>query len=78
MMPKTQRKAYGQFFTPELTARFMASLFHIDTSLTEIRILDTGAGTGVLSAAIVERIIQIGYNGHIHLVCYENDKNVIP
>ena len=62
-MPKAQRKAYGQFFTTELTARFMAELFVIDLTLPTIRILDAGAGTGVLSAAIVERILGMGNRG---------------
>ena len=77
-MPKEQRKAYGQFFTTELTARFMSSLFELDLTLPKIRILDAGAGTGVLTAALVERIIQLRYAGQIHIVCYENDKNVLP
>ena len=77
-MPKAQRKAYGQFFTTELTARFMTELFVINLTLPTIRILDAGAGTGVLSAAIVERILEMGYNGHISLVCYENDERVLP
>ena len=77
--PKAQRKAYGQFFTTELTARFMSELFVIDLlHLPIIRILDTGAGTGVLSAAIIERIFNMGYNGSISLVCYENDERVLP
>lgn len=77
-MPKTQRKAYGQFFTTELTAHFMSELFAIDLDLPVIRILDAGAGTGILSAALVERIIEMDYRGHIHLVCYENDPRVLP
>ena len=77
-MPKAQRKAYGQFFTTELTARFMSELFVIDLNLPTIRILDAGAGTGILSAAIVERIFNMGYNGNICLVCYENDERVLP
>ena len=77
-MPKAQRKAYGQFFTTELTARFMSELFVIDLNLPTIRILDAGAGTGILSAAIVERIFNMGYNGNISLVCYENDARVLP
>lgn len=77
-MPKAQRKAYGQFFTTELTARYMADLFVIDLTQPTIRILDAGAGTGVLSAALVERILNLGYNGHISLVCYENDNRVLP
>lgn len=76
-MPKAKRKAYGQFFTTELTARFMASLFHIDTSLKEIRILDAGAGTGILTAALLEKIVSYCYKGSVHLVCYENDDSVL-
>lgn len=77
-MPKAQRKGYGQFFTTELTAEFMAQLFTIDLTLPLLRILDAGAGTGVLSAAMIERITYLGYNGQIHLVCYENDDKVLP
>lgn len=77
-MPKAQRKEYGQFFTTELTARFMAELFAIDLTLPSIKILDAGAGTGVLSAAIIERIINLEYHGHINLVCYEKDEKVLP
>lgn len=76
-MPKTLRKSYGQFFTTELTAKFMASMFDIDTKLPTIRICDTGAGTGVLAAAIIEHLLNVGYNGHIHVVCYENDNHVL-
>lgn len=76
-MPKAQRKEYGQFFTTELTAQFMAQLFNVDLMMPVLRILDAGAGTGVLSAAIIERIINLGYNGQIYLVCYENDDKVL-
>ena len=77
-MPKAERKAYGQFFTTQKTASFMASLFQIDLSLPQIRILDAGAGTGILSVALAEKILQLGYTGKIHFVCYESDKNVLP
>lgn len=77
-MSKNKRKEYGQFFTTERTACFMAQLFEINQELPSIRILDAGAGTGVLSAAIVERILDAGYIGHIHIVCYENDEIVLP
>lgn len=68
---KDRRKVYGQFFTDLPTARFMASLFAIDDSKTSISILDAGAGTGILSLALVERIMASGYNGHLSLCCYE-------
>ena len=37
-MPKTLRKSYGQFFTTELTARFMAEMFYFDITQPTIRI----------------------------------------
>ena len=77
-MPKAKRKSYGQFFTTEKTARFMAELFDIDLTRPSIKILDAGAGTGVLAAAIIEKIHKMGYGGHISLVCYENDNCVLP
>ena len=76
-MPKTQRKQYGQFFTSRETARFMASLFTIPDNKPELMILDAGAGSGVLSAALLERIESFPSVKEVHLVCYENDPNVI-
>ena len=74
---KGERKKYGQFFTAESSARFMASMFNIDMSLPEINILDAGAGTGVLSIALIERLLTEGYQGEITLTCYENDPKVM-
>ena len=68
---KDRRKVYGQFFTDLPTARFMASLFAIDDSKTSISILDAGAGMGILSLALVERIMAAGYKGLLSLCCYE-------
>lgn len=68
---KDRRKVYGQFFTDLFTARFMASLFAIDDSKNSISILDAGAGMGILSLALVERIMAGGYKGHLSLCCYE-------
>lgn len=77
-VPKKDRKRYGQFFTSEKTARYMASLYHFDLSKPEMSILDTGAGTGILSAAVVERLHNLGYKGHVTIACYETDLNVVP
>lgn len=75
---KDKRKKYGQFFTNMSTANFMASLFNFDLSKPNINILDAGAGTGILSASVVQRLIDNGYQGHINITCYETDKNVLP
>ena len=77
-MPKALRKSYGQFFTTEQTAKFMSEMFDINLTLHIINICDAGAGTGVLTAALIEHILNLGYKGHIHAVCYENDSHVLP
>ena len=67
-VPKTKRKKYGQFFTNETTAKFMASLFCFDLSKQKIEILD--AGTGILAAAVVQKLYELGYVGKIYVTCY--------
>lgn len=77
-VPKSKRKKYGQFFTNVTTAQFMATLFDFDLSKSKLSILDAGAGSGILSAALIERLIQSEYKGKIQLTCYETDEQVIP
>ena len=76
-MPKKERKKYGQFFTSMNTARYMASLYNID-SKKKVNILDTGAGSGILSCAFIERLEEIVSIQEIEITCYENDENVLP
>ena len=77
-VPKSQRKKFGQFFTTAKTARFMASLFCIDLNKQELFLLDAGAGTGILSAALLDYIFQLGFTGDVNLTCYETDTVVLP
>lgn len=77
-VPKIKRKKYGQFFTNKAAAKFMASLFNFDMSKPQINVLDAGAGTGILSAAVVQKLINDGYEGHINLTCYETDSLALP
>lgn len=77
-MSKKQRKEYGQFFTVPSTADYMASLVSIDYNKQVLSILDAGAGSGVLSAAIVAHIREHGYTGDVELTCYETDFKVLP
>ena len=72
--PKKERKSYGQFFTPIQTAEYMASL--IRTESEKVKILDPGAGNGLLTAAVVEHLIARGIAREISVVLYENDKNI--
>ncbi|MGI6524665.1 MAG: N-6 DNA methylase [Bdellovibrionota bacterium] len=74
---KENRKSYGQFFTSKEIAVFMANLFEIPQK-EELHILDPGAGTGILSSALIERICKSSKVKRIILTCYETDKEVIP
>lgn len=76
-MPKAQRKKYGQFFTSKETAVFMAGLFAIPQERNSLTILDPGAGSGILSIALLERLESIATIETIELVCYENDPNIV-
>lgn len=73
----SQRKEKGQIFTSPKIAHFMANLFSFHKH--EFSILDPGAGTGILIAAICDRIIQKKLTGlKITIDVFENDKNVLP
>jgi len=75
---KETRKSYGQFFTSKVVARYMASLFCIP-SKEVVRVLDPGAGSGMLSAACVERIEKsFSIVREIELTCYETNEDIIP
>ena len=69
---KTDKKANGQFFTPVSIARFMAQ-FNRATNKT-IRILDPGAGTGILSCALLEHLVNTPDRPvSVHLDVFEID-----
>ena len=53
--PIAVKQELGQYFTPGHIADFMASLFPKKDG-GDVRILDPGAGIGILSCALVERI----------------------
>lgn len=72
---KEERKKNGQFFTSLETARYMASKV---SAKGYVKILDVGAGTGILSTALVEKLLRSKKTKRIEIVLYENDKNVIP
>ena len=50
------RKTLGQFFTPLSVARFMAGLAEYNRK--SLRVLDAGAGTGILSCAVCEAAVK--------------------
>jgi adenine-specific DNA-methyltransferase len=70
------RKLKGQFFTPKEVGTFMASLFEIQH--TTLRLLDPGAGTGILTAAFCERILNNSRSVNLTIHAYENDPRLLP
>ncbi|MBE2183974.1 MAG: Eco57I restriction-modification methylase domain-containing protein [Anaerolineae bacterium] len=65
-----QDKSLGQFFTPLTIARFMAQLVPRQHKLT--RVLDPGAGLGILSCALCETL-----DSDIELEAYEVDLELV-
>jgi adenine-specific DNA-methyltransferase len=71
-----RRAQMGQFLTPSPVAIFMASMF--DCTKSHIRILDPGAGTGSLSAALVRAMCQRPHGpASLALTAYEVDPLLI-
>ncbi|MEI7639297.1 MAG: Eco57I restriction-modification methylase domain-containing protein, partial [Syntrophus sp. (in: bacteria)] len=75
---RVERSDIGQFLTPAVISCFMASLFELNRQ-EQVRILDAGAGAGVLFLAAVEALIA-GSNRplSIEVVAYENDRRILP
>jgi len=69
-------KPKGQFFTPKQISIFMAELFDINQD--KITLLDPGAGTGILSAAFCEKVLNRGRPVFLVIDTYENDLEIIP
>jgi adenine-specific DNA-methyltransferase len=63
------KKEMGQYFTPISIAKYMAQL--ITQSKDSLRVLDPGAGVGILSCALCERLA-----GNIDLEAYETDSDL--
>lgn len=76
-MPKAKRKAIGQFFTSVETARYMASMF-VAPQKADLSILDPGSGSGILTAAIIDRLQKDPVVKHIKATCYETSEDVLP
>ena len=62
----------GQYFTPARAAEIMAALPR-DPSTVEVRILDPGAGTGMLSVALVHRLLADCPGTRLHITAVEDD-----
>lgn len=65
----------GQYFTPRSVARIIAGLFRVPESRS-IRVLDPGAGSGILSAALIDRLRIECPDAEVHVVAVENDPHL--
>lgn len=76
---KSENVRLGRLFTKKDTARLMASMLEIDEKKTAFTVLDAGAGTGILSAAVVEEICRRApFCKQIFLTCFEINPDFIP
>ena len=76
---KSDNVRLGRFFTKKETAALMADMLTLDETRTAYTILDPGAGTGILSGAVVEAICKRCPSvKQIFLTCYETDSVFIP
>ena len=77
-LPRKEQKKLGQFMTPPDVARFMAQRCLPAETLEEVRILDPAAGAGILSAAVIECLLdQPRLPKQIHVMFYEIDERLV-
>lgn len=68
------RKQKGQVFTPPEVAKYMASLCSKHSG--DIRILDPGAGIGILTAALCDRICDLSQPKVVSATVFETDSQI--
>ncbi|MFK5880509.1 MAG: Eco57I restriction-modification methylase domain-containing protein [Flavobacteriaceae bacterium] len=73
---KDDKKALGQVFTGLIVSDYMASLINKPISKV-VRLLDAGAGTGILTASTSLHCLDMGCKT-VHAVLYELDNEAIP
>jgi adenine-specific DNA-methyltransferase len=71
-LDKTHRAAWGQFFTPAPVAAFLSDLIVLPEAGRFV-VLDPGAGTGSLAAAVAAKAIAAEVSCVLHIVAFEAD-----
>jgi adenine-specific DNA-methyltransferase len=72
---KAERKAIGQFFTPVPISDYMGNLSKFQGST--VRILDPGAGCGILTASLIDGLAAKGVE-RFDVDLYENNAAILP
>lgn len=67
----------GSFSQAKKLQFLWQGFFSIPEDCTSLSILDPGAGSGILSVALLERLESNAEIDTIELVCYENDTNIV-
>lgn len=75
--PAHIKQEFGQFFTPDYTAKFMIEFANYIPTNKKLTILEPGAGIAILSASLVEHLINFDIVEEIELTCYEIDDSII-
>ena len=73
---RTEKKEIGQFFTSAASASFMANM--VELSNETIKILDPGAGAGILAAAVTLRLLEKKEISDVQITFVETDPGVLP
>ena len=74
---KEIRKKKGQFFTPAEVSMRMAAVENKYPKNQLIRVLDPGAGNGILSFAVIDKLLRSGYK-RLDITLIETDKEILP
>ncbi len=72
---RSQSKELGQFFTESKTADYMASMLDSIGNVELVKILDAGAGEGILTTSAARRCLELG-NRRVHAILFEIDKQL--
>lgn len=72
-----ERKRHGHFGTPAAIADFMAGMF-ADIPGGKVRLLDPGAGVGILSAAVCQRVLALRSPRHLEVELWEPNPALGP
>jgi len=67
----------GQYFTPHRAAELIAGMPSLSACGQKVRVLDPGAGSGMLVAALVQRLAVERPDCSVHVTAIEVDKNVV-
>jgi adenine-specific DNA-methyltransferase len=74
-LDKQHRAAWGQFFTPSPVATFLADLIDLPEAGRFV-VLDPGAGTGSLAAAVAAKAVAGETRCALHIVAFEADPSL--